>query len=94
MQTSAACATRAGPRLRRGQDLVDAGDAVTHRFLRVALQVQIERRVDIELAGRRHAPGSRVERVGDVVDEIRRFVVDGARDDGNRFLLRALAASP
>ena len=32
----------------------------------------------------------RVERIADVVDEVRRLVVDRARDHGDRFLLRAV----
>ena len=78
------------------QDRVDAGEAVAHRVLRVALQVQIERRVDVERAGLRDgARERRVEHLADVVDEVRRLVVDRAGDDRDRLLsARASAASP
>ena len=41
------------------QDRIDVGDAGAHRFLRVALQVQVERGVDVERAGLRHDAGKR-----------------------------------
>ena len=69
------------------QQLVHLGQAVSHRVLRETLQVQVERGVDIDgLVGRRGQPRVQVvERLADVVHEVRRLGFERALHDGERF---------
>ncbi|MGC4084080.1 MAG: hypothetical protein QM736_18710 [Vicinamibacterales bacterium] len=72
------------------QQLIDVREAVADRILRDTLQVQVERRVHVDrlVVGRRQPRIAFVERLRDVVDEIRRFRFERALDHGQRFLLR------
>ena len=76
------------PRLAPREDRVDAREPVADGVLRDALQVQVERRVDVDRAGRPwSAPGSSWRQV---VDEVRRLGLERARDDLHRLVRRAL----
>jgi hypothetical protein len=74
--------------LTAGEQLVDFGQSVTNGVERQPLQVQVERRVDVHraVAGRGQARVVVLERLGDVVDEVRRFGFERARHDRQRFL--------
>src|SRR5207248_1834572 len=62
---------------------VDAGEAFADRVLRHALQVQVERRVYLQglVRSRRQPRILLVERLVDVVDEVRRLGFERALDD-------------
>ena len=62
-----------------------------HRILREPLQVQVERRVDVDGLGRLgHRRKLLGERLADEVDEVRRLGIERARDGRKRFFDRAL----
>ena len=64
---------------------------LAHRILREPLQVQIERRVDVDRLGRlRDRRKLLRERLADEVDEVRRLGIERARDGRERFLDGAL----
>ena len=71
------------PRLAPGEDGIDARESLAHGVLRDALHVEIERRVDIDRAGRFRAF---LEFLREVVDEMRRFGFERARNDQDRFV--------
>ena len=83
---------RAGLPLALRQQLVHLRQAVAHRVLREALQVQVERRVDVEALGTldqcREPLG---QLLADHVDEVRRLGLERARHD--RRAARAAADS-
>ena len=71
-----------------GEQFVDANQPVAHGVLREALQVQVERRVDVDGAGDRAVLV--LQLLADVVDEVGRLGLERAGDDLHRFLRRAV----
>ncbi len=68
------------------EDLVHAREPVADGILRDPLQVQVERRVDVDRAA--YCLVSVLQLLADVVDEIRRFGVERARHDLQRLARR------
>ena len=73
------------------QHLVEPRQPFAQRILRDPLQVQVERRVDVDGAGGRVL---RLQLLADVVDEVRRFGLERARHDLQRLAHGPLGASP
>ena len=81
---SAACGKRGFRLARIASTRVEP---VADRVLRDALQVQVERRVDVDGAG---GLGALLQLLRQVVDEIRRLGLERARDDLHRLARRAV----
>ena len=87
MEISAACGRRLRMALAAGQDLVEPDQPVAQRVLRQPLQVQVERRVDVDRARRWVL---RLELLADVVDEVGGLGLERAGGDLDRLFRRAV----